>query len=149
MQAEDAHRLAHVFAVDAAGDFLQRLAHQERRRSARDLDHLDAAPDAAARFAQRLAVLARDGRDQLLGVFFQERLQAEEVLDAVLGRQPAPGRERFLRGARGGVDIRRARQRALGDGLAGGGVADDVEFLGVGGDPLAADVVLQTFDGHA
>ena len=41
------------------GDVLEAVAHQHRRRAARDLDAFDAAPHAAARLVERLAVLGR------------------------------------------------------------------------------------------
>ncbi len=40
-----------------AATFSSPVAHQQRRRAARDLDAFDAAPHAAARLVERLAVL--------------------------------------------------------------------------------------------
>ena len=55
----DAERLADRLAIDAARDVLDRLAHEQRRNPAGELHHLDPAPHIAARFHQRLAMLAR------------------------------------------------------------------------------------------
>ena len=63
-----ANRLPHHHAVDAAGDVFEAVSHEERRRAARDLDALDAAAQAAARFVERLAVLGRDDAGDLLEV---------------------------------------------------------------------------------
>ena len=51
--------------VDAHRDVLEAEALHQRRRAARDLHALDAAPHAAARFVERLAVLGRDGASQV------------------------------------------------------------------------------------
>ena len=58
--AHDADRLPHDRAVDAVRDVLEAVAHQHRRAAAGHLDALDAAPHAAARLVERLAVLGRD-----------------------------------------------------------------------------------------
>ena len=39
----DADRMADGFAIDVAGDVLERLAHDQRRHAAGELDHFDAA----------------------------------------------------------------------------------------------------------
>ena len=78
----DADRLAHRDAVDAAGDVLEAVAHQHRRRAARDLDALDAAAKAAARLVERLAVLGGDDAGDLVEVLFEQLLELEHRLRA-------------------------------------------------------------------
>ena len=95
----DANRLAHRDAVDAARDVLEAVAHEHRRRAARDLDALDAAAQAAARFVQRLAVLGRDDARDLLEVLFEQLLELEHRLRALDRRRFAPARERLAAAA--------------------------------------------------
>jgi hypothetical protein len=56
-------------------DVFQAIALHERRRAARHLDALDAAPDAAARLVERLAVLGGDDARHLLEVLFEQGLK--------------------------------------------------------------------------
>ena len=90
----DAERLADGLAVNAAGDVLQRLAHEQGRHAAGELDHLDAALHVAARLDEGLAVLAGVAADQLIEVLLQQRLEAEEDAGAVGRRRFPPGRGR-------------------------------------------------------
>ena len=60
MAADDADRLADHQLVDARGDVLEVAAHHQRRDAGGDLDVLDAAPQLAFGFGERLAALLRD-----------------------------------------------------------------------------------------
>ena len=93
---------------------LEAVAHHQRRRAAGDLDALDAAPDAAARLVDRLAVLGRDGPGQLLEVLLEQLDESEQRAGAQDDGRVAPARERRAsRGLDGGVEIGARRQRRL------------------------------------
>ena len=73
----DADRVPDRFGVDVAGDVRQDLARDQARDAAGELDDLDAAVHLGPGLGERLAVLARDERGQLLEVLFQQRAEAE------------------------------------------------------------------------
>ena len=78
-RGEDAERLADVFAVDAAGDVFERLAHHQGGNPAGVLDVFDPAPHGPTCLIERLAVLARDRGRDLVEVLFHQILELEEI----------------------------------------------------------------------
>ena len=141
----DADRLADDLAVDVRRDVFQAVSHEHRRSAAGDLDALDAAPHAAARLIQRLAVLGRDDAGELLEVVLEELLELEHGAGAHDGRRVAPGGEGLLRGCDGGVEIPGRRQGRFRDDRAERRVVDVHELARLRRYPLAADVVLEDF----
>ena len=101
----DAHaeRLEHRLAIDAAREVLERVAQEQRGHAAGVFDIFEAAVRAAARFGERLAVLARDDRADAVEVFLDELPVAEKHPRALDGRRLAPGGKRRVRGFDGGV----------------------------------------------
>ena len=140
-----AQRLADIFAVDAGGDVLQRLAHHERGNPAGVLDVLDAAAHGPARLIERLAVLAGDRGGDLLEVLLHQVLQLEEVARAHHWWDFAPLEERGLRRRDGFVDCARARERHAAEHLARRGIRQIEVFGGAGCDPLTTDVIAKGF----
>ncbi len=88
----------HRLAIDAASEILERVAHQERRDAAGVFDVLHAAIRAAARFGERLAVLARDHLANAIEVFLHQLPVAEEQTRALDRWRVAPGRKSVGRG---------------------------------------------------
>ena len=91
------------------GHVLEAVAHQQRRCAARHLDALDAAPHAAARLIERLAVLGRDDARDLVEVILEQLLELEHHARAGDRWRFAPVRERLGRGLH-----RRDRRSLLG-----------------------------------
>src|SRR5262249_28189201 len=139
----DADRLADDVAVDAGGDVLEAGALHQRRRAAGDLDALDAAADAAARFVEGLAVLGGHGARQLVEVLLAELLEPVERLGAGVDRRVAPRRKRLRRGLDGGVDVFTRRQRRAADHLADRRVVHVEIAAGARFYPAAADEVVE------
>ena len=126
--------VAHVgrdgVAVDALGLLAEPL--QEARRVG-DLD---------ARLGQRLALLGGQQRREVLLVLDHEVGPAAHDHRALLGQQPAPARQRALRGLDRAPRLGRAHAGHVGHDLARGGVDDGEGGAGVGVDPAAVDVSL-------
>jgi len=144
IKRRDAHahaeRLADGLAIDAARDILQHLAHQERGGAEGEFHDLHAAFHVAARFHERLAVLASVAGDDFLEMFFQEHFEFGEHADAFDGWGVTPRGKGAVRGGDGGVHIGHGADGAFRDDFAGGGVVDGGGGAG-GGEPFAGDVV--------
>jgi hypothetical protein len=94
MAAHTPIRLPHRHAVDPGRDVLEAVAHQHRRRAARDLDALDRA-DARCRATRRASsVLGRHQARQLLEVLLEQLLEREHRRARADRRRFAPARER-------------------------------------------------------
>ncbi len=78
----DPDRIAVEVLVDAGRHVPQRAALKQGRRSAREVDDLDASADLAASLFEGFAVVARRDRGKLLEVLFEERLVAEHQAHA-------------------------------------------------------------------
>ena len=120
----NADRVAVEVLVDAAGDVAQRAALQQGRRAAREIDHLDPAPDLPAGLLQCLPVMARHDRGELLEVVLEHGLVPEHQPDPFHDRCAGPRSEGFDGGADPVVDLDRVRQRDVFDDLACGRVVD-------------------------
>ena len=118
----NADRVSIEVLVDTSGNVPQSPALQQCGCSARKVDDLDAAPHLAPRLIERLAVMARDDRRELLEVVFEEGLVTEHEPHPLHHCRAGPRRER--RGCRldGGVHFLGSRQRDLLDDLGGRGV---------------------------
>ena len=75
---------------DLRADIAAVLALQEMRNAAGEIDHVDAAGELPCGVVMGLAVLPRDGVDDLVGVAIEQLLEAEHVLDALERRRRAP-----------------------------------------------------------
>ena len=137
MIARDAERLADHHLVDAGCDVLGVVALDHRRGAARHLDVLDGAAHLAARFDQRLAGLHRDGAREVLDVLLEQRLQLEQILDALADRNPPPCRESAGRGPRRLLDFRGRRQRRAAELFTGRRVDAPAAFRSPPRRPLA------------
>jgi hypothetical protein len=82
--------------VDAAGDVLHRLAHQQAGDVGGVLDHLDAAPDIALGVLEGLAQLLADDLGQLVVVLLEQVLIVQHQPRALRHRHFLPGLERRL-----------------------------------------------------
>src|SRR5207244_10003130 len=120
----DADRVAVEILVDAARDVAQGTALEERRRAAREIDHLDAAPHLAPRLLERLAVVARDDRSQLFEVLLEQSLEPEHQAHALHQGCARPAGECPDRRVDRSVDVGLSRQWHLLDLLARGGIED-------------------------
>jgi hypothetical protein len=108
-----------------------------------DLDALDRATDAAARFVQCLAVLRRDQPRELVDMLFQHLLEPEHRPGANDGWRLAPAWEGRRGGADGGIDVLRQRERRPCDHHAARGIRH-VEVCGCGRrDPPSVDEIRQ------
>ena len=111
----------------------------KRRRAAGVFDILDPAKHTAARFRQRLAVLARNARADAIEVLLDQLPVAEEQPRALHRRRVAPGGKR----RRGGFDrfVHRlgAAHRHFRDRLAARGIENRRGAVAVSGAPFAAD----------
>src|SRR5215212_160449 len=101
-----------------------RIAHHQRGHHARELDHLYATPDFPGGVRRVLAVLQGDEVPELLEVFFQERLEAEEDTCPLDDRCGGPTGERFFYLLYGAVYVFLCREGRLGDHLSRSGVVD-------------------------
>ena len=104
----------------------------------RIVDDLDPAPHLPPGILGVLAVLQGDEVAQLLEVFLQEHLEAEEEAGPFgdgRGRPPGEGRLGRLHRA---VDVLFGGERGLAYGLAGGGIVDGLRLAAVAVRPLAA-----------
>ncbi len=106
----DADRVAVEILVDAARDVAQGTALEERRRAAREIDHLDAAPHLAPRLLERLAVVARDDRSQLFEVLLEQSLEPEHQAHALHQGCARPAGECPDRRVDRSVDVRLSRR---------------------------------------
>jgi hypothetical protein len=140
---DDAHRLADHQLVDPRRDVLEVAAEHQRRDPGGDLDVLDAAPELAVRLAEGLPAFLGDAPRDLRRVRVEQRLESKQRLDPIAGRCAAPGRERLVRSADGGVDVNSRRQRHAGETLAGRGIVHRQLLVCRRGVPVAADVVLE------
>ena len=66
----DSKGLQYRFAVHAAGEIFERVAHEQGRDAAGIFDVFDAAISTAARFSQRFAVLTGNALANAIEVFF-------------------------------------------------------------------------------
>src|SRR5713226_6993074 len=110
--------------VDATRNVTQGAALQQRRGAACEIHHLDATADLASRLVERLAMVARDQRGQLLEVLLEDRLEAEHQAHPLHHRRLRPERVRVRGGLNGRVHLGSARERHVVDDLAGGGIED-------------------------
>ncbi len=124
MPATTPKRLAVRPAVDIGSDVAAELALQEMRNSAGEIDDVDAALKFAERVGVGLAVLARDGARDLVGVALQEFLELEERPDALHRRRRAPRCGGGFGGGDRGIQVVSARQRQPRDFLAGRRIED-------------------------
>ena len=138
-----AERLPHDMAVDPLRDVLEARSLHQRRRSARDLDTLDAAPYAAARFVDGLAVFGGDDPRHFVEVLLQLRFQAVEHLRPRVHRRVPPGRKRMRRREHGRIDIRGCRERGAADDFADRRVVHVEELGGLSLHPAPADEVVE------
>ncbi len=129
----------HRLAIDAAREILERVAHQQRRDAAGVFDVLDAAIGAAARFGQRLAVLARDHLADAIEVFLDQLPVAEEQTRALDRRRVAPGRKSVGRGFDGVVHDLSAAHRHFGNHFAARRIVDGRRCQSGDSRPFAAD----------
>ena len=134
-------RLTDHDLVDPAGDVFVVVALDQRRHAAGDLDVLDAATDLAARLSQSLAALGGQDPGQVFETLLQGLLEGEEVLHPLGDRRAPPLRQGGLRPPHAQVDLRRRRQRHLGQGLGGRRIQYVQIVGGVGLPPAAADVI--------
>ena len=141
MPGDDAERLPDRVHVDAGRTCSVKLALEQRRDAARELDHLEAARDLAQRVGEDLAVLGGDQPRELVAVLVDELADAEEELRALRERDRAPGREGRLRGRDGAVDLLDRREVDLGCLLAGGRVEDAAAAARLPGHGPAVDPV--------
>src|SRR5207244_8508448 len=111
-------RLADGVAIDAAGDVLEAFTHEQRWDAAGELDHLDASANVASRFSQRLAMLARVTPNEIIEMFFEQRLETKENAGSFGWRRFRPARESLGGALDGGIDLRGAAHRGLGDHFA-------------------------------
>ena len=105
MPAAHAERLAQRVRVDAGADRLGRLALQQVRGAAGELDDLEPALDLAARVLDRLAVLGRDHARELVRVGGDELAEAEQHVRASGERLRAPRAEAGGGGGDRAVDV--------------------------------------------
>ena len=140
-----ANRLPHRDAVDAAGNVLEPVAHEHRRRAARDLDALDAAAQASARLVQRLAVFGRDDARDLVEVLLEKLLELEHRLRAFDRRRVAPAGKRLGGGGHGRVDVGFPGERCAGDDLAACRIVHGDKRGGRRRRPLAPDEMWKEF----
>ena len=109
------------------------------------LDVFDTAAHRPPRLGERLAVLARHRRREVLELLLHQELQLEEVAGADDWWDFTPFEICRLCGRHGGIDIPHTRERHFPELLAGGGIGE-IEILGGGGsDPLPTDVVAKGF----
>ena len=116
----DAERLADGFAINAARDVLQHLAHHQRRHAAGELDHFHAALHVAARFDERFAVLARVAAHEVLEIFLQQHFEFEEYPRAFDRRRFHPAWKRGGGGFDGSVHVGCGADGTFGDDFADG-----------------------------
>ena len=141
-----AQRLSHDVAVDSGRDVLERRALHQRGRTAGHLDALDAAPDAAPRFVERLAVLRGDSPRQLVEVLFHQRFELVEHLRPGIDGRVTPRGKRTRSRLNGGIDIDGRGQRRATDQFADGRVPYLEKIVRVCGDPASADEVVERCD---
>ena len=121
-------------------DVLQGLAHQQRGHTAGELDHLDAALHVAARFDERLAMLARVAADDVLKIFVHQHLETAKNPRAFDRRRFHPRGERGMRGLDGGVCVREISNRTFRNHFADGRIENGCA-RGFGFNPFAADEI--------
>ena len=93
---DDAQRLADHVLVNTAGDVLVVVALHQDGRAACHLHVLDGAAHFAHTLGVRLAALFRDGARDGVEVLFQQRLEPEEMLNAIADGRASPIRRRLL-----------------------------------------------------
>ena len=86
---------------DLRPDVAAVLALQKMRNAAGEIDDVDAAGEFACGVVMGLAVLSRDGADDLVGIPIEQLLEAEHVLDALERRRRAPTDSSLLGGGDG------------------------------------------------
>ena len=84
-------------AIDAAREILERVAHEQRRYAAGVFDVFDSAINAATRFRQRLAMLARNALADAIEIFFDQLPVTEKQARAFHRRRVAPRGKRRRR----------------------------------------------------
>ena len=119
-----AQRLEFTPGIDARAGIAAVLALEQFRGAAGIFDILDAALQFAQRIVTDLAVLLTDQAGDLVGMFFQQLLEAEHHSGALDRRRVAPLREGGLGGRDGFLDRRLAGQAHLTADFAGGGIED-------------------------
>ena len=125
--------MQHRLAIDAAGDVLERVAHEQGGNAARVLDVLDAAIGAATRFGERLAVLARHARANAIEIFFDQLAVTKEQSRPLDRRRVAPFWKSIGGGFDGKIDVFLRARRDFGDDFAArriedGSVIDAADF---------------------
>ena len=117
------------------------------RNAAGEIDHVDAAGELPCGVVMGLAVLPRDGVDDLVGVAIEQLLEAEHVLDALERRRRAPTESSLLGGGDGGIHFRGGRERQFGNLLSGRGIVDGRDPPRGGGDLASVYGVLDSVHG--
>ena len=102
------------FAIDAGREVFERLAHEQARDAAGELDHFDTALHFGAGFSDGFAVLPRHEGGQLLDAFLHQFAKAEHDARPLHRRRLAPGGERLGGGANRPVDLGGRAKRHLG-----------------------------------
>ena len=120
----DAERLIQRLAINPACQIFQRIAEEQRWNAARIFDILDPAIGAAARFSQRLSMLARYAFADAIEVFLDELAVAEKHSCPLHRRRFAPGRKRRRGCFHGFIHHVRATHRRLADCLAARRIKD-------------------------
>ena len=146
----DADGESNELLVDAVGDLVERLPHEEAGRPAGQLDHLDAPPNLALRLGQRLAVLPGHELGELLEVVLEDLLEAEHDRRAVGDGGVRPGRECIRGRSHRSVDLLGGGVGEDGDGFPGGRVEDGLgrTVLRAVGDPRATDETAYSNGAH-
>ena len=135
-------RLSHHDLVDAGRDIFERVALHQHGNAARDLHIFNAASQFCLRLGQRLAVFDRDQAGELIDMLFKHRLELEHVLHAIDRRHTAPRGERGMRRLHRRVYLRGRSGWRIPQRFSGGRVQEFNSGEACGGDPLAADKVV-------
>src|SRR5947207_4393976 len=101
----DSQRLQYRLAVDTARKIFERLAFEQGWNAAGELDVLDPAINAAPRFGQSFAVLARDALANAIEILFDQLAITKEDARAFHRWRVAPRRKRVGRGPDRKIDI--------------------------------------------
>ena len=121
---DDAQRLAQCPVVHAGRHLVSEVALEQLRRTAGELDDVDAACDLALRIGENLAMFGGDHRGDAVLVQVEQLKELEHHPGAAQWRRIAPGRKCGLGAGYCGIDILDAGQLHLACHRAGGRVVD-------------------------